>query len=209
MDGLNLKFKLSNYDRYFLKKLPQSLKQLMDEELMEAKNRFVVIFNEESEHIMDEPGQSFQLMCSYMAAYYEKLNSKGLSKEKILDLLSESLIKSAGGNYVKWMTRIMLWIKRDKRKFIEKSTLQSKKTYGSFLDMREENAPKQFTSVITSCGFFDFFNRRGIPELTSIFCKWDDLWAKEINKQNCGVRFERPTTIAEGEESCRFEFYFL
>jgi hypothetical protein len=59
---------------------------------------------------------------------------------------------------------------------------------------------------IQKCFFDDFFRANGIPEVTSIFCAMDNLWAEELEKPQYGVRFERPTTLARGDDMCRFQF---
>ena len=59
---------------------------------------------------------------------------------------------------------------------------------------------------IQKCFFDDFFRVNGMPELTPIFCAMDNLWAEELEKPRYKVRFERPTTLAQGDDVCRFQF---
>ena len=59
---------------------------------------------------------------------------------------------------------------------------------------------------IQKCFFNDFFRANGMPEVTPIFCAMDNLWAEELEKPCYGVRFERPTTLAQGGDMCRFQF---
>jgi hypothetical protein len=59
---------------------------------------------------------------------------------------------------------------------------------------------------IQKCFFDDFFRANGRPEVTPIFCAMDNLWAEELEKPKYGVRFERPTTLARGDDMCRFQF---
>ena len=59
---------------------------------------------------------------------------------------------------------------------------------------------------IQKCFFNDFFRANGKPELTLIFCSMDNLWAEELEKPCYGVRFERPTTLAQDGDMCRFQF---
>lgn len=77
-------------------------------------------------------------------------------KERIA-LLSQAVQKAGGRNYIKWFTRILLWLSQDKRKFIEQSTRQSEAGYGPFLRMSEEKEAQRFTSMVHTCGFYDFF----------------------------------------------------
>jgi hypothetical protein len=59
---------------------------------------------------------------------------------------------------------------------------------------------------IQQCFFNDFFRANGAPEVTPIFCAMDYLWAEELEQPHYGVRFDRPTTLAQGDDMCRFQF---
>ena len=59
---------------------------------------------------------------------------------------------------------------------------------------------------IRRCGYHDFFRTNGAPEVTSVFCTLDIAWADEMRRRNYPVRFERPTTLAQGSDACRFQF---
>ena len=59
---------------------------------------------------------------------------------------------------------------------------------------------------IERCLFNEFFRQNGAPEITPILCALDNVWADELSKPKYGVRFERPTTLAKGDDACRFQF---
>ena len=59
---------------------------------------------------------------------------------------------------------------------------------------------------IDRCLFNEFFRQNGAPEITPILCALDNVWADELSKPEYGVRFERPTTLAGGDDACRFQF---
>ena len=59
---------------------------------------------------------------------------------------------------------------------------------------------------IERCLFNEFFRQNGAPEVTPILCALDNIWADELSKPRYGVRFERPTTLAKGDDACRFQF---
>jgi hypothetical protein len=59
---------------------------------------------------------------------------------------------------------------------------------------------------ITKCLFNDFFRAHGAPEVTSLFCALDSVWADELNQPHYKAHFERPTTLAAGDDACRFQF---
>jgi hypothetical protein len=63
---------------------------------------------------------------------------------------------------------------------------------------------RSFTNV-EKCLFHDFFRSHSAPELTPLLCALDNIWADELSHPKYGVKFERPTTLAEGHDACRFQ----
>jgi hypothetical protein len=70
-------------------------------------------------------------------------------------------------------------------------------------DIQDSN--HSFTNI-NKCLFNDFFQSHRTPELTFLFCTIDLIWVDEIHKPCYGVHFERPTTLAMGDDACRFQF---
>jgi len=68
---------------------------------------------------------------------------------------------------------------------------------------RMRTAP--FTNI-HRCFFNDFFRANGAAEVTSIFCALDNVWVDALHEARYGVRFARPTTLAQGADACRFQF---
>ncbi len=207
MKNLHLKYKLDWRDKTFLRTFPRKIAALRADEKKAIDEKFVQIFNNEEEHITDRPGQSHILMCAYILAAYRVLNEKGNDPEGIIKKLTAAF-KSSGGIYIKLYMRIMLRLKRDKRKFIEESTIESIKAYGDSFEITTKKEDRRFISIVRKCGYYDFFQRHGRPELTKIFCEWDSLWSDEINRFRCGIRFDRPKTIANQDKECLFEFQY-
>lgn len=70
-------------------------------------------------------------------------------------------------------------------------------------DVRD--ADRSFTNI-QRCFFNDFFRANGAPEVTRIFCALDHVWVDALHDGPYGVRFERPSTLAQGADACRFQF---
>ncbi len=207
MKKLETKYALDWQDKSFIKSFAKNIKSFSAKERQSAEERFIEIFNSQKNYISDKQSQSHLLMCSFALAVFENLNLKKNQEGSIQELTTA--LKQFGGKYIQWSMKIMLWIKQDKKKFIENAAIEkSRATYGESFEIMELRAENTFSSIVKKCGYYEFFKRNGIPELTKIFCEWDSLWADEINKQNCGVRFERPTTLANNDEDCRFEFHY-
>jgi len=60
------------------------------------------------------------------------------------------------------------------------------------------------TSTVKRCFYADFFKRNGTPELTYLFCAWDRAYFDSIPAKY-NVRFDRPKTIADGDDVCLFK----
>ena len=66
--------------------------------------------------------------------------------------------------------------------------------------------PRQSHIHVTKCLFNDFYRAHGAPELTALFCALDGVWIEELHRARYKTRFERPTTLANGHDACRFQF---
>jgi hypothetical protein len=65
---------------------------------------------------------------------------------------------------------------------------------------------RQSHTHITRCLFNEFFKAHRAAEVVSLFCALDSIWIDELHQARYGVRFERPTTLARGDDACRFLF---
>jgi L-2-amino-thiazoline-4-carboxylic acid hydrolase len=57
----------------------------------------------------------------------------------------------------------------------------------------------------TKCGFADFFLAHDAREVLYLLCATDYIWGDALAKY--GIRFERPTTLSEGADACRFQLF--
>jgi hypothetical protein len=58
---------------------------------------------------------------------------------------------------------------------------------------------------IRKCGFADFFLENQAREVLYLLCALDYVWADALEAY--GIRLERPTSLAEGADACRFQFF--
>ncbi len=68
------------------------------------------------------------------------------------------------------------------------------------------DARRHFVNI-ERCFFNDFFRANGAAQVTPLFCALDKVWAEALEAPRYGVRFERPTTLAAGDDACRFRFH--
>jgi len=58
---------------------------------------------------------------------------------------------------------------------------------------------------VRKCGFADFLLDNGGREVLYLLCATDYLWGDALEEY--GIRLERPTTLSEGSDACRFQFF--
>lgn len=66
-----------------------------------------------------------------------------------------------------------------------------------------EVGPKQVAFKIHQCFYWEVLTSFGAAELTSSFCRGDDLLYKDVSPH---LRFERTKTIGRGDDCCDFRF---
>lgn len=88
----------------------------------------------------------------------------------------------------------------------------------SFIERGEDRFGRSFRYVqdrldgahcfvrIETCFFDGFFRAHSAHDLTPLFCDLDIVWAEELQRRCPTVTFSRPTTLAAGDDACRFQF---
>ena len=68
--------------------------------------------------------------------------------------------------------------------------------------MRDE---RRFFINVRKCLFADFFLAHDARAVLYQLCATDYAWGDALGEYN--IRFERPTTLSEGSDACRFQFF--
>lgn len=66
-----------------------------------------------------------------------------------------------------------------------------------------ENSPQRIAVNIHGCFYLETFKALGAPELTTIFCKLDDVLFEQLPPS---IRWERTTTLGRGGDICDFQW---
>ena len=194
-------------DKLLIKKLHKYIADFGKFDNRETAKIFTEILAKNTRYITDEPSQTHIIACAYIMATYQQLRLNGESQQQAITKLTWAF-KQPGRFMVTWGMRLWLWFSRDVKAGIKLENIRKEKSYGEQFKFSAEIDELSYISVVHICAYHEFFKRNLCPELTAIFCDWDVLWTDEIEKQNCGVRFERPCTLGTGGDCCRFEFYF-
>ena len=170
------------------------------EELIEA-NRHVV---------SDPPSQQWLRTCCVVLATYQALNpyvKRGELLPVLLDAMATPFRNGISG-YLESRFGVSddaphQAFSRISENFQKRGEERFGSTFRYATDVRDDR--RNFVNI-ERCFFNDFFRTNRAPEVTSLFCALDKVWAEALEDHRFGVRFERPTTLANGDDACRFQF---
>ena len=159
---------------------------------------------------VDAPTQQWLQRSSLVLAAYQELEPLA-GRVEVLSVLCEALTVPFKGGVSRYLAeRFGVSDDAPHEAFVRISENFKKRGEDRFgqafvYDEDVQDATRSFTNI-RKCFFNDFFRANGAPELTSIFCALDKIWADALEEQRYGVRFDRPTTLAQGDDACRFQF---
>lgn len=199
------------FEQGYMKHLRRQLNSIVSNEKAENICNAVIseaekVFTANLRRITDKPSQGHILMTSYVLASYRVLQQRIDDVESIKDIIEKAFCEP-GRIWIQWAMRLSLLFAQDKMKMIVGQTDKSAASYGKSTVIENQGDGISFySSNVKRCGYHEFFKANGTPELTRLFCAWDKNWAAEIKPDKHGIKFSRPTTIAAGDDMCRFEF---
>lgn len=182
--------------RHFRNSLPKRQRRQFDAsvlDLMAADSGFGV----------DRPSRQHILMGSCVVCAYHRWSAEGLDDSAARKAVGQSIMTFANRT-----NRMMigLWYRFSKDPFETTRRYCAQtigRAYGAVFDIAYVEMPDGFVSVVTVCGYRTFLARHHAEHLLDLFCEWDRVWIDSLPKD---IRFARPSTIAQGAQTCRFEF---
>jgi len=150
--------------------------------------------------------QHLELAVLVLSAYRVLLKA-GVHYETTLLALENALLKPNSW-IIKTATKTMLATTNDPMtRLVNYTKANIPRKYGAGFEFAMEgNHEHEFTMRVKKCLYNDYFNEMSAPELTPLFCAWDQNWIEPISPKRHRVQFERKTTLADGGESCPFTF---
>lgn len=182
--------------RYFRKKLTRPMRRGYDDRVAE-------ILISESKLAKDPVTLSHQVFAACVISSVEQWQSSGMDRSAAKSTVREAIL--GHGRQTKAIAvRLTGWFSRDPfTAFARYTEEQTPKAYGPTFEFGFEQDEAQFASVVHTCGYRTILPRHGAEDLIDLFCAWDMAWIEALPKS---IQFERPTTLASGGNSCRFEF---
>jgi hypothetical protein len=161
--------------------------------------------------IQDQQGAIYlKISCALLAAY-RTLERHIENKEKLLDTLRAIITAAYIGQNMDTFLSEHFGISPDAPdeawdRLCENYISKARERFGSaWVYEQGIKDQKRFFVNIRKCGFADFLLAEGARDLLYMLCAMDYTWADGLEKYR--IRFERPTTLSEGSDACRFQFF--
>lgn len=159
----------------------------------------------------DEPGAIYLKVGCSILAIYRTLQPRFEDRRELLRVLKSVIDAIAFSGGVEAFLRDRLGISpeapgeawdRIRTRFLK----QGREGYGSgwIYEQGIEDERRYFVNI-RKCGLADFFLDNGAREVLYLLCATDYVWGDALEEY--GIRFERPTTLSEGGDACRFQFF--
>lgn len=161
---------------------------------------------------IDGPSQRWLMVCCLTLATYRVLKPFVGDGRTVLEILQDALAQPLKTNIKEYLAERFA-ISQDAPsdafdRVSQHFATRGEERFGRAFEYVQDvqDATRSFTKI-TKCFFNDFFRANDAPEITPVFCAADFVWADELADVRYALRFERPTTLAAGDDACRFQFF--
>lgn len=156
--------------------------------------------------VADEQTRPHLRLAACVLSCYQELARGAMTQGQALDLVDD-VFTSIGRTTLKLYAQALLTFSRDPFLALTRAAKQRVLTqYGRAWEFRIVETHDYFSMTATKCFYNDFFNATGVPQLTAVFCHWDQNWIGPIDPGKHKMQFERPTTMGFGGSDCPFIF---
>lgn len=158
-----------------------------------------------SHMVVDEKTHPHLRLTACVLSAYQALAAGTLEPQQALELIDD-IFASIGRTTLRLYTRALLTFSRDPFAAITRAGQRALEQYGSAWEFQIEETDSSFAMTATKCFYHDFFKAADAPQLTRVFCHWDENWIGPIDPEKHHILFERPTTMGYGGHKCPFIF---
>ncbi|MXQ55600.1 L-2-amino-thiazoline-4-carboxylic acid hydrolase [Shimazuella alba] len=192
----------------FLNVIEQELKEINQskEIIKEINLKSKEIQNDHRDWIIDEPSRYHLETVAIVLSTYLILKSVW-SKEEAFHSIRKAFIEPFR-EYGKEKTNLTLDSENPFRQIVDLSRMREQYFFGStFTFERVQDDEHAYLLDVTNCFYHNFFSKNNAPELTAIFCEFDNIWIDSIDTKKHKFYFERTETMGLGGKKCPFYFY--
>ena len=158
--------------------------------------------------LLIDPQASFHLfMTSLILGAYRYLKTRMEDEDRILEAMKYAFLEPGKQMDVEGFTGKFKSSADPYADMVALAKEKEESTYGkTFVFEHEKDDGEAFYQNVTRCFYHDFFNANGVPHLTLIFCSYDFIWMDIFKSGEFGFTVQRPATMGEGGDKCRFQF---
>ncbi len=171
--------------------------------------RTATLADQNAARVIDGLSQQWVIFCSFLLAAYRELQPHAGDAGEVLSILRKAM---AGVMKERSTLADRFGISQDApeealARIAENCKRRGEEQYGQGWTFVQDVQDEMHSFInIEKCFFNDFFRANDAPEMTPLFCAMDSLWSDELEQPRYGVHFARPTTLAQGDDMCRFQF---
>lgn len=177
--------------------------QTMDRVKIEARGYYRAHLRE----IPDSKGFFTLTLAALVLASYQELRRNGILEDEALESVRRAY-SSTYGAQMYGATKIWLAFVSDPVSALRKNSAVPffKAVFGGWFTFEDERPGENYTLIISQCGFHNFFEKEGAPQLTRVMCSMDRNWLGAIDSSDRPVATRRSLTLATGGNRCEFHF---
>jgi hypothetical protein len=155
---------------------------------------------------IDPPSRGHLEWSAWILASYRVLRPQFTSDQEAIAYLEEASLRGFDTKLLRiGLALVLRSIRGDLQK--AKSMLGAMITqYGASFESEFEATEGRLNFHVKQCFYFDFFNSHGVPALTTVLCRLDQLWFDRIDPAKHGISFDHDkySTMSRGATQCCF-----
>ena len=199
---------MNSYMKEFRKQLSAALPHQADRIAAQIMPLSDTLYKDNEAMVVDDPSNSNIHLTSLALASYRLLRQAGMERRAALSIVQVALVEPSRRK-MSFFSRLAVRFWPDPlRLMADISRSKARTAYGKtfIFEHHTDNMRTYFFSHVKKCLYHDFFKANGAPEMTPVFCAFDDNWSSTMQDPRSRVQSSRPTTIGAGDDMCRFEF---
>jgi len=159
----------------------------------------------------DKQGTIYLKISCMLLASYRILQCLFENEDSLLDIIQEFITETYIGQNMDAFLQNHFGISPDSpdeawERLCENYVAKSSERFGcNWVFEKGIKDQRRFFVNVSKCGYADFFLNHGARDLLYTLCASDYTWGDGLKEYN--IRFERPTTLSEGSDACRFQFF--
>ncbi|MGD8764524.1 MAG: L-2-amino-thiazoline-4-carboxylic acid hydrolase [Desulfobacteraceae bacterium] len=197
-----------------LRRFEEKISSLVDQPWSELTQEIFALDRQlqklNSWRVQDQPGAIYLKISCMLLALYRTLKPLFENEDDLLNIIQETIIETNIGQDMDAFLQDHFGISPDAPDdawdtLCKNYIVQGSQRYGcNWVFEKGIKDQRRFFVNVRKCGFADFFLDHGARDLLYTLCASDYSWGDGLKKYN--IQFERPTTLSEGSDACRFQF---